>query len=367
MRRVLFPVASGLGVALALACGAPFSTATGGDASTSDSGSEAAQGSPPEAGGDGAPGSPPEAGGDGAPEAGGDDAPDAPPMDALDETPPHCAVGFECVPAVPPGGWSGPVEFYLGTAAPPVCPAAEKEVFDGMEGLQAPPYTCDCTCGSPCGDLDLTTSIVHGCATSCSARVVTSGACFTSTACTGSTLTGSYQTLSFGTSPACTPQPTSTPTPLSWQAYSRACAPALAAAQLDCPAGDVCTRKPDDAPFQAGVCIWQSGVLTCPVGYGQQHVEYTGDEDTRGCTSCTCGMTGAVTCSATLYTYGTTNDTCGGMATTYDPPVACIPTNAVADMKVIVTSEPSIPCAATGGTEEGTATPTGATTFCCTQ
>jgi hypothetical protein len=290
--------------------------------------------------------------------------------DSPEEPPAHCAGEFECVPAVP-GGWTGPLEFYLGSSTAPSCPGAAKDVFDGMDGLVAPAAMCGCTCGSPailCSSVDLYTYDLADCAAKCATTVTVSGACFTTAKCAGSSITGSYQSLSNPTGTgSCPAQPTIGSTPPSWTDYSRACAPLLMLGQIDCPTGQVCTRKPVEAAFQAGVCIMQSGSPTCPAEYGVQHLEYTGVDDGRGCSKCTCGEPMNISCSAELDVYTTTNGTCSSTPPDrFLPPVTCDPTNAVADMEVVVTPSAG-PCTASGVSPIGTATPTGQTTLCCTQ
>jgi hypothetical protein len=290
--------------------------------------------------------------------------------DVIEELPTHCDGDYECVPAVP-SGWTGPLEFYLGASAAPSCPGVEKDVFDGMQGLTAPPATCGCSCGSPsitCSPVEMLTYDLSGCgASACNTTMTTSGACFTSAKCFGSSITGSFQTLSASTAAGgCQADATDTATPPSWAEYARACSPLLMPGQLDCAAEQVCTRKPVEAGFEPGVCIVQSGTPTCPASYSVQHVEYTGVDDGRGCTGCSCGAPQNLTCSATLYEYQSTNETCSGGVDTFGPPVTCDPTSAVVDMKVVVTPS-SGPCTASSVAPVGTATPTGESTICCTQ
>jgi hypothetical protein len=288
--------------------------------------------------------------------------------DAMEESPAHCGGDFECVPAVP-SGWTGPLELYLGASAAPSCPAVATDVFDGMDGLNAPAATCGCACGSPeitCS-VEMNTYDVSPCATSCASTAIVSGTCFTTAKCAGSSGLTAYQTLTVENSDGkCAPQATTTSTPPSWSDYARACAPLVMPGQLDCPTGQVCTRKPVEAQFEAGVCIMQSGNQTCPTGYGVSHVEYTDVDDGRGCSACTCGDPPSITCSATLEGYMTTNGTCSAGAITYTPPVACVPTSDMADMQVVVTSS-SGQCAASAVSATGTATPTAPSTLCCTQ
>jgi hypothetical protein len=359
VRSLAAVAAAGAALTLAGACGgSAFTAASGDDASTTSDGP-----SNDGSAGDVSPGA------DVTPEASPDDASETSITDALDEGPPHCGGDFQCVPAVP-GGWTGPLELYLGAAAPPACPSGSSTTFDGMDGLQASAPNCDCSCDSPvivCGSVTMTTSAAADCATSCETTPVASGSCFASATCAGNP-TSAFQTLSSPVATGkCTPQAAVDVPPASWAAYARACASSFAVTQSDCAAGLVCAHLAPAAPFQAGACIVQAGSQACPTaGYVQSHVEYTGLTDTRGCNPCSCGGSGNATCAATVDAYETSNATCGGLSVTFDPPVDCVPTNVGADLRVTVTGSGD-PCTPSPGSPTGVATPTGPSTICCTE
>jgi hypothetical protein len=290
--------------------------------------------------------------------------------DVLEEPPAHCGGSFQCVPAVPEG-WAGPADLYLGAAAPPACPGLATDSFDGMDGLEAPPASCDCTCGPTkvtCSRASLTTSAVNGCATPCATNNVVLGTCVAApSGCLVSGVAGTFQTVAVSvTSGACPPLATVGIPVASWANHARTCAFPLESAQADCPAGQVCARTPS-APFEPAACIVQAGASMCPaVGYTQPHLEFAGVSDTRACSACTCGAPPKAQCVGTLQAYSTTDGTCGGMAiTTYDPAV-CVPTNTASDLMVQATGTGG-PCTASAVTPSGAATATGATTICCTE
>jgi hypothetical protein len=364
IRRVLALAAAGA-LTLSLACGGDaFTVAPRGDDASTDDG-PASDG--PASDGPPFDGRAEDVTGDGSTT---DSPADTTAADVVEETPAHCGGDFQCIPAVPVG-WAGPTDLYLGATPAPACPGLSTDSFDGMEGLQAAAATCDCECGPPqvtCGSAALNTSIVSGCATQCATTTPVLDTCFTAPAncLTLPGTTGTFQTLTVAvTSATCSPQPTVGITPPTWNTYARTCALPSGSARDDCPAGQVCARTPSD-PFQPVACIVQAGAKDCPAdGYTQAHTEYTGLNDTRGCTACTCGASGKAECTGTLYGYATTNGTCGGMADIYDPAV-CVPTNLRSDLKVEATGSGGA-CDPSAVTPRGASTPTGTTTICCTE
>lgn len=108
---------------------------------------------------------------------------------------------------------------------------------------------------------------------------------------------------------------TATVPAVSWASIAVACAGAPTTA-TGCVDG-ACRPRPA-APFEAGVCVRHSGDVACPgAPYLNKHVFYGDVADSRACTPCTC-------------------DAPSGGA-----------------------------CAPAGGQPTGTATPTGAVTYCC--
>src|SRR4029077_10971261 len=103
---------------------------------------------------------------------------------AVDSSASDAGVGFDtltdgprgprCVSSAPPG-WSGPLALYLGAGGTPV-PACGSEysnmVFDGYEGLNAPPASCSCPpCDTPQGSSCTPPTLIAysdpGCGTPC--------------------------------------------------------------------------------------------------------------------------------------------------------------------------------------------------------
>jgi len=290
--------------------------------------------------------------------------------DVFEEPPAHCGGAFQCIPAVP-SAWTGPADLYLGGAPPPACAGLFTDSFDGMDGVQAPAASCDCSCGPTqvtCGPASLTTSMISGCASHCATTTAALGVCFAApTGCLSFGANGVFQTVTVpATGGVCSPLATVAIPAVVWKSYARTCTSPAGPAQADCPAGQVCARTPS-TPFQPAACIVRAGVHACPAeGYTQAHVEFTGLTDGRGCSACTCGAPDGLQCSPTLYAYNaTTNGTCGGMPDSYDP-AACVPANNRADLKVESTGSGG-PCAASAVMPSGTATPTDATTICCTE
>jgi hypothetical protein len=76
-----------------------------------------------------------------------------------------------------------------------------------------------------------------------------------------------------------------------------------------------CVTAPSTG-FIAGLCIHHDGDMPCPAGFADRHVFYSGVDDQRGCTPCTCGLS-------------------------------------------------SVACPTMGGAATGSATPTGPVTYCC--
>jgi hypothetical protein len=133
---------------------------------------------------------------------------------------------------------------------------------------------------------------------------------------------------------------------------------------------EVCLPIPA-SPFHPGVCIMQTGMVSCPPGqFSEQHIFFSDKMDSRSCSSCSCGSpTGD--CSATVTVYSATNQTCTGLLATLKP------TTTAGDCKNL-TGNPTVSgreatfstvsngsCPASGGQAMGTATPSSPTTFCC--
>ena len=258
----------------------------------------------------------------------------------------------------PPAGWDL-VEVSFSAGAPPNCGSE----FAGTswvteDTLDAPTPTCGCACGAPSGytcQVSVEPQCVGG-ATGCYAcgttQVATSGQCIVPGGTGGDVFFGS----TFTSGGSCAASPSTTVPPTSWGGQARACAPTTTVTAAGCTAGSVCAPTADPT---FALCIERAGVVACPAGsYSSQHVEYTGVTDSRSCSSCTCGPVQNVNCNGTWYCYAAG---CSG------PPsnnFGCGFCNTYAS-GMYVASPSGGSCSASSVSPTGSATPTGATTFCC--
>jgi hypothetical protein len=191
---------------------------------------------------------------------------------------------------VAPPGWTL-VEAAFSASTPPACGAAwatdDTILYDGID---APAATCGCSCGAPSG---------VACAFPVDTCTVSGGICqgcgstptnISSAACVG----GSYQSAGAPTASggACTASPSTSAPPLSWAGQVRLCTQTAAVPPVP------------DPSFT--VCVEQVGAQTCPGLFPSRHLEYTGADDARSCSACTCGSPSGVNCggSWSLYTDG---------------------------------------------------------------
>jgi hypothetical protein len=153
----------------------------------------------------------------------------------------------------------------------------------------------------------------------------------------------------------------------SWGTAARACMASVTTGS--CGAG-ACVANP---PSGTSICILQSGVATtCPAGYNAAapQVFYTGVDDTRGCSACTCGSVSGVSCnigSPAINLFGTPS--CSTATSTLSAPSDCtvLPGEFYASLASGAPTLSGTPsCSvADGGTPTGSANPTGPTSFCC--
>jgi hypothetical protein len=289
----------------------------------------------------------------------------------IDCADPQCMPAYSCTPAFPPG-WNGPVAFVeqdTDAAAPiaPPCPSAYPTLADdGHATLTAPIASCQCTCQGPCS-LTVSTFTNNNCGGThlCAATTVATnctpaaGACAVQTAkiTTGVAFTG------------CTAGVQKNVPPFGWATASRVCATRRTTYfQGGCGAGQVCADTPPLA-FARGLCVYQSGTLSCPTsGYTVAHSYYQDAGDSRDCDAgaCQCnGPSSGSACSATNVTVSATSNCSNGTVL-----------SGSCGSPFPVTSSPYIGAtlAYPGGscTPTGTATPTGfveanaAATVCCT-
>jgi len=89
--------------------------------------------------------------------------------------------------------------------------------------------------------------------------------------------------------------------PVTWSEQARICSGAVLGG--GCGTGEVCAPRPTD-PFEAAHCIVRTGNVNCPTGpYSVKTLVYTGIDDTRDCSSCSCEDPTGMSCSGTSEIY----------------------------------------------------------------
>jgi hypothetical protein len=234
--------------------------------------------------------------------------------------------GYTCVP-VAPAGWTGPALLWTGAfgTAAPGCPMGYHSL-DAKIGPTGTADSCSCKCAAlgqqcsangtfhadqmcsyvPCASVSLSSASGTGACTT-----ITSNTCGTGGSFSGPT------TLPVPSGGSCTPQVTPTPgTPASWTTSARVCS---WTAPPDIPGG--CTAGGEQCIGSSGsfgsmACVYQNGDASCPNGYPNKTLLYTGETDTRGCGSCTCSNPpSGGTCAGSISFWGDVNAGCGGAAT----------------------------------------------------
>jgi hypothetical protein len=118
-------------------------------------------------------------------------------------------------------------------------------------------------------------------------------------------------------------------------------------------------------PFGANACIFASGDIPCPAGaYSHRHVVYGQVSDTRGCSSCTCGI-GYAECGRSGGYFVRRNGTCQD---SIPPAIEVGPTRSYGNVGdcIIYPQTFPLPITATGvtywpGTDQVACDPAGAT------
>ncbi|APR79295.1 Hypothetical protein A7982_04642 [Minicystis rosea] len=296
---------------------------------------------------------------------------------------PACTVLFTCAPPVPPGGWVGPLAFWMGSgsATPPDCEEAggfPTEMTNGGTNPTGVAPTCpSCSCSSPVG---VACQIAQaqffgspGCAPPGSALTIAQGVC------------QGFVTLSFdpasvrwGTAPAaggaCLPQASGFPVipPVHWDTQIRACGDAGNGA--GCGMG-ACVPKPSP-PFEDMLCIYRDGNVPCPAGpYSVRQVFFADADDTRQCSSCQCGTPSGTSCVGTMKLYTDTQCTTEETLLTSVSQCSALPPDPttppppyLSQRSIIYTGTPSGSgsCPSTPSSASGAVTPEDPITVCCT-
>jgi hypothetical protein len=296
---------------------------------------------------------------------------DAPP-DVASDAPPDvivsCGNGGTCAPNAP-GGWMGPVSLYVGAVAAPSCDADASSLFNGQGDLVAPAATCsNCSCGTATGVTCATPVLSIFEDTQCT-KPATPQTATVSSSCSPVLALALAVTVAapLPTGGSCAPSGGALTAPAAaWSTRAQACPISVPGS---CSGGGLCVPG---QPASSSVCVMKPGTETlCPPGYpsGPQ-VFYTGVDDTRGCSACTCGSPSGATCaigSPAIDAFVTPPCTATPNLT-LTAPSPCTALGGALFMELV--SQPMVSgqgtCAVSGGgMPSGAATPTGATSFCC--
>ena len=274
-----------------------------------------------------------------------------------------CATDETCIAAAP-RGWIGPfvhAPIPVGRDMPP-CPEAVPEPGPTVyAGFHAPgPTICGCACEpherSDCYAL-LYTHDTFACSDFGYDNVSPTKSC------TNFALDGFFELDSFGygSDGSCDALASVSIPPIEFDARIHGCG--ISPAATMCAADRVCAPVPPDG-FESAWCIAREGEHDCPdPDASVREVVWTGVEDTRACTSCTCGFVGTSCADLVVDIYG--GPDCGGV------PVQSAAANGTCTygigQSLVIRSDARNPCpVAEASMPTGATTPVGPITFCCT-
>ncbi len=277
---------------------------------------------------------------------------------------PDCAPGYECVDV--PGGWQAVLTATTGWSAslpnPAACAGGSTPIryFQGPAGAAA---CASCSCDAPsgtCGDTPLSCAMGN-------------------TACTGASTVNPNNCMNFAppanqqiscrlgqtplSSGGCTPSTTALSNPDPWKSVSDACT----LGGGGCGASQACVPKQSSS---GPTCIAIAGTATCPTNWPTHGDAYTGGNDTRACSDCTCAPDN-VSCDpdkfylmtmADCVDFGPFPEFSGTTCTSYTPTSG---TTWSIQRVPAASKQPSGSCTAAGGVPSGSLVPTGQTTLCC--
>ncbi len=365
-------------------------TSSGDDGATTITGDDGGTGSTD----DGSTGG--EAGDDGGADAATEDADDG----GEEAGPGPCAVGQTCVDLAP-AGWSGYVQLRIaiadagtGACAAPYAAVQQAGVAD-PSGAAAECTTC--TCGAPSPAVTCVSGVTSanlGCSGSDTQNALTPGTCTNvifpnggtapatasnTSSCTkaGGQLVGALDAAVAVSAIVCSPgagDAGAASAGDAGDAGDAAAGDAGAGVPPTCdPLNQACASPISSQAGPSGVCIYQSGITTCPAGthFTEQHIVGASVTDTRAC-GCACGP---ASCPTDGYIEGFANNGCTGTpAATLDAGAACVPigttnpTNGSTHFKYVQSrSGASGSCAVVdGGPSGGVSVDNGtALTLCC--
>lgn len=271
----------------------------------------------------------------------------------------------ECGPAAvcgqpAPAGWFGPAIYSrVVEGDAPNCPT---EYPSGgptvLEGYHDPgPALCDCECNLSMAQTCSAYVYGHNTA-SCNTYNYTQ----VTEACAPATITAYAQFYAYSqNNPTCMQNKLEEFPAVQWDANIKSCK--LADNPPSCGDGGICTPVPGE-DFEAPVCIYKQGTEECPAGpYSQKLTFYTGVDDSRDCSSCTCGTVAANCENAVADIY--TGSECAGNPTTSLPAGGSC--TAAVGGSVAMSIDESAACPVTTTPEPmGSIAAVGEFTFCCT-
>lgn len=200
-----------------------------------------------------------------------------------------------------PEGWSGPVARILanGSETPPDCGGVWNEEAGLLfSGVHAPAAACDCQCSAQPGN----------CSTSATLYMQPEGSpnCLilpernytfppATQPATGAASGRRWRVSSGGVEPgSCLGESSPQLLPETTTGNVRLCNLSQTNT-TQCADGSICA-PPAIAPFLDEVCIWRDGDRECPAQYPDKLTYYREVDDSRGCTGCSCTMSGTATC-----------------------------------------------------------------------
>ena len=282
---------------------------------------------------------------------------------AVDCADSDCNGGFTCV-ADAPAAWNGPVVLYDGAPAgkPAACPA--EHPLDGYEGnrnlIDTPALCAACACSDPSVTCSVQSLELDGAGCNQQKGFATQPAPGQCGSISPPPSVSSYTANAPNAlSGACTPSGgTATLPPPNWGGAGLLCAGGGLGG--GCGNKAACTAV-SGAPFSAGMCVYRTGDVSCPSGFGTKHLYVNDVIDTRGCTGCSCGG-GTATCSAKTTVFS--DGACATSLADVPNDGSCVDAAGASSIKVQITKSGSCPAdggKAKGALQEGPST----TTVCC--
>lgn len=281
---------------------------------------------------------------------------------------PACPIGTHlCLDAVP-DGWLGPVALLESPTSERPAACADPFAIESIvayDDLEAPDADCTCECEAPddasC-DIELVVDNTAGCGSPTDDWIIPTNSCVGTVAGAPGSYWEATATPPDGT---CNELASENVAEAEFTARLQLCTQSRPSPGV-CDGADLCAPVPV-SPFQDRVCIYAEGELECPrdSDYAVRRLVYRDILDTRGCSTCTCGIEGE--CNGNVFLFGSEgcdDDVVGGV--TIDG--ACVQVNLGATAGELSASfEVDATCEPSGGTFEGTAVGTDQVTVCCHQ